>query len=91
MDMFLKIIISAVIIEAIIEYFGGILSKDFHPKCIMSIAFGIAFSILYDIDLLAVFDLRSSVPFVGTIFTGILLSRGSNYMADLVKMFGGKI
>ena len=30
----------------------------------------------------------TSIPFVGNVITGILVSRGSNYIYDLLKKFG---
>jgi len=88
MDMIAKIITAAIIIEAVIEYIGNACNKDFNLKCWLSLAFGIAFSVLYGIDMLCLFGLETSVPFVGMILTGVLLSRGSNYAADLIKKVG---
>ena len=85
MDMIAKIIIGAIVIEAIIEYLNAVLFKKFSPQYILSIVFGAAFSVLYGLDLLAILGLETSVPYVGMILTGILLSRGSNYITHLVK------
>jgi len=85
MDMIAKIIVSAVVIEAIIEYFNAIISKRFHPRYILSIIFGSVFAVLYGVDLLSILGLETTVPYVGMVFTGILLSRGSNYIAQFIK------
>ena len=88
MEMIAKIVAAAIIIEAIIEYFSIFCNKEFSLKCWMSLGFGIIFAVLYGIDLLYVFGLETGVPFVGMVLTGILLSRGSNYVADIIKKVG---
>ena len=85
MDMLAKIIIGAIVIEAIIEYFNAAFFKTFNPHYILSIVFGSIFSILYELDLLAILGLETPVPYAGMVFTGILLSRGSNYITHFIK------
>jgi len=85
MDMIAKIIIGAIVIEAIIEYLNAVLFKKFNPQYILSIVVGSLFSVLYGLDLLAILGLETSVPYVGMVLTGVLLSRGSNYITHLVK------
>ena len=48
----------------------------------VSVLIGVALCILYQIDLLAHFDLVSPWPFVGWIITGLLIGRGSNFIHD---------
>jgi len=88
MDTIMKIIMAATIVEAVIEYLSAIGAKELHFKCLASIGFGMAFAIFFQIDLLAAFGLTSGVPFAGMALTGILLSRGSNCIADLLKKLG---
>jgi len=88
MEIIAKIIAAAIIIEAIIEYFSIFCNKNVSLKCWFSLSFGIIFSVIYGIDLLYLFGLETSVPFVGMVLSGILLSRGSNYVADLIKKVG---
>jgi len=89
MEMLTKIIIGAMFVEAVVEYISAAFSKDFHPKCLMSISLGAAFAIFYRLDLLAVFGLTTQVPVAGMVLTGILLSRGSNFISDFIKRLGG--
>jgi len=86
----IKILIAAIVVEAIIEYFGSFLNKGFHFKQLFSLTFGMIFAVIYRIDLLGVVGLHTDVPFVGMVLSGILLSRGSNYIADLMKKLGAK-
>jgi len=85
MEMLAKVVIGAIVIEAIIEYFNAAFLKKLNPQYILSIIFGAAFSMVYELDLLAILGLETMVPYVGMILTGILLSRGSNYLSQFIR------
>ncbi len=75
----------AIMIEAIITYINQFfVSGEFCWEMLLSIIFGIVISIAYDIDVPKYFNLSSRIPYVSNILTGILLSRGSNYIYDLM-------
>ena len=75
----------AILIEAIITYFNQFLvQENFCWQTLFSIALGIIIAVAYKIDLPAHFNLNSQIPYVGCVLTGILLSRGSNYVFDLL-------
>lgn len=71
----------AILIEAIITY----LNQYFCWQMALSIVLGIVIAVAYKLDLLACFNLKSDIPYTGCILTGILLSRGSNYLFDLLE------
>lgn len=76
----------AILIEAIITYFNQFFVKgNFCWEMVFSIALGIVIAIAYKLDLPSHFNLKSNVPYVGCVLTGILLSRGSNYLFDLLN------
>ena len=52
---------------------------------ILSMALGVFIAVAYKLDLPAFFNLKSEIPHIGCILTGILLSRGSNYIFDLME------
>ena len=80
-----KIVTFAILIEALITYY-----KEFFAgggsswEIIVSLILGITVAISYKLDLLSNFNLNSQIPYIGNILTGILLSRGSNYVFDLL-------
>ena len=75
----------AILIEAIITYFNQFLvQENFCWQMLFSIALGIIIAVAYKLDLPAYFNLKSDIPYVGCVLTGILLSRGSNYIFDLI-------
>ncbi len=80
-----SIVTFAILIEAIITY-----TNEFYVQgnicwqMIFSLILGIVVAVAYKIDLPAYFNLKSDVPYVGCVLTGILLSRGANYIFDLL-------
>lgn len=83
-----EIISFAVLTESIITYFKGFfISGDFSFSMLFSIVLGILIAVAYKLDLPEYLDLKfSSIPYVGNVLTGILISRGSNYIYDILKV-----
>ena len=79
----------AVLIEGIITYINQFLiQENFCWQMALSLALGILVAVAYKLDLPSYFNLKSDIPYVGCILTGILLSRGSNYVFDLLGKLG---
>ena len=80
------IISFSIIVEGIISYTNQFfIDGNFSIKMLVSIILGITIAISYGLDIPSHFDFKSKIPFVGNIVTGILISRGSNYIFDLIK------
>ncbi len=76
----------AILIEGIITYTNQFLiQENFCWQMALSLALGILVAVAYKLDLPSYFNLESDIPYVGCVLTGILLSRGSNYVFDLIK------
>lgn len=89
---FMPIILMAIVVEGLITYLQQLISH--HKLCwqmLVSIAIGVFCSVIYQIDLFSLFGLNADVPYVGSILTGILISRGSNYLFDLLQQLGGLV
>ena len=79
------IVTFAVLIEGIITYTNQFLVQEsFCWQMVLSLVLGIIVAVAYKLDLPLYFNLESDIPYVGCILTGILLSRGSNYVFDLI-------
>ncbi len=79
----------AILIEGIITYINQFLiQENFCWQMALSLALGIIVAVAYKLDLPSYFNLKSDVPYVGCVLTGILLSRGSNYVFDLLGKLG---
>lgn len=89
MNAIATITVLAILTEALVEY---ALPFSFPPerkwlKQYIAMAVSIGICIAYQADLPAAIGL-GVVPWVGYIVTGILISRGANYLSILVKRFG---
>lgn len=81
-----KILIMSVFVEALITYAKEMfVNKKLVWQMLASALLGIFIAIAFDIDLPKLFELESTIPFVGNVITGIIISRGSNYVADIIK------
>ena len=76
----------AIIIEATITYINQFfVDGEFCWEMFLSIVLGILISIAYEIDIPKYLNLHSRIPYLIHILTGILISRGSNYIYDLMS------
>ncbi|MGN1044316.1 MAG: hypothetical protein ACI4PR_05990 [Acutalibacteraceae bacterium] len=81
-----KIVITAMLVEGMITYFNEFFVSGVAPwQMILSLTLGIIIAVAYKFDLPKYLNIESQVPYVGCILTGILISRGSNYVYDTLK------
>jgi hypothetical protein len=86
MSQFISIILMAIIVEGLITYAKTfIVSGKFQWQMLVGIILGITVTLAYNIDIFALLGIISRVPYVGSVLTGIIISRGSNYIFDLIK------
>lgn len=87
---FFGLVFLAVVVEGLIAYVKmAVVDKTIQWQVVASIVLGVLVAVVYNCDLFAMFGLGASVPYVGNVLTGILLSRGSNYANDLLKTLTG--
>lgn len=76
----------AVIVEGVITYINQFFVKGVLKwEMVFSILLGVFVAVAYGVDMLAMVGMKTPIPLVGSILTGILISRGSNYVFDLIK------
>ena len=81
-----KIAITAMLVEGIITYINEFFISGIAPwQMILSLILGIVIAVAYKFDLPKYLKMESQIPYVGCILTGILISRGSNYVYDTLK------
>ena len=86
MEKFFGLILLAIIIEGITTYIRTwFVDKHVQWQQVFTCALGLLIAIAYRLDLIALFGFESTLPYLGNVLTGILLSRGSNYIFDLIK------
>lgn len=85
------IITIALLVEAIWETLKMIWKEGkININTIGALVVGILVSILAEIDIFTMQGINLSVPVIGWILTGILLSRGANFIHDLFNKIGDK-
>ena len=80
------LILAAVTIEALVCYANCIIYRDMQRKCVAAIVLGVMMAVAFRLDVFGPMGLYSQIPFLEYVLTGVLLSRGSNYAADLVRL-----
>ena len=79
----------AVLIEAMITYINQFfVNGEFCWQMVLGLLLGVFFSIAYNLDIPSYFNLKSKLPFVGSVITGVLISRGANYVFDIIDKIG---
>jgi len=88
-----KIAITAMLVEGVITYINEFFVSGLAPwQMILSLVLGIVIAVAYKFDLPKYLKMESQIPYVGCILTGILISRGSNYLYDLIStLTSGKL
>lgn len=87
-----QLVIVAILIEAIWENIKMVWQNGkFSIDKIGSLVISILICILAKIDIFPIVNLSIMVPVIGSILTGIIVSRGANFVHDLFnKISGGK-
>ena len=81
-----SILVMSVIVEAVIAYVKTwVVEKKVQWQQLLAVVFGIVISFAYQLDIPALAGIESHIDYVGNVLTGILISRGSNYIHDLYK------
>lgn len=90
-----------ILIEALTEIMKGwvkpapdssvatwLLAHGIQVPMILSTVIGITLAVLTQVELFSTLGLKISVPWLAYVLTGIILSRGSNYLNDLIGLLG---
>ena len=84
----LQILIMAFFVESITTYIKCLcVDSTLTIGMIISILVSVCISIFYDMDLPKQMGIESKYAIIGNIITGILISRGSNYLYDFISIF----
>lgn len=85
------IITIALLVEAIWETLKMVWQDGkANVNTIGALVVGILISILAKLDIFAIQGINLTVPLIGYVLTGILLSRGANFIHDLFNKIGDK-
>ena len=85
-----QLVIVAILIEAIWENIKMIWQNGkFSIDKIGALVISVLICILAKIDIFPIVNLSVSIPVIGSIFTGIIVSRGANFVHDLFNKISG--
>ena len=80
------IFILALTVEALVEYGKIIFTARINWTQVAAILIAVLLAIAASTDLYALLGVSFNIPYLGCILTGIVFSRGANYLADFIKM-----
>lgn len=88
---FAQLVIVAILVEAIWENIKMVYqSGKVSISMIGSLVISVLLCVLTRIDIFPIVGLTISVPIIGSVLTGIIVSRGANFVNDLfTKLKGG--
>ena len=90
MSEFFWFILMAIVVEGIVTYVKSwFVDRKIAWQQIVAVVLGIVVAIGYNADLFALFGQASTIPYLGSSLTGVLIARGSNYIFDLIKQLQG--
>jgi hypothetical protein len=82
------ILFLVVLVEGLVEHFGAPVPSTFKPY--LAALLGVALCMAYGADLPAALGFTALFPFIGQVLTGVMISRGSNYINDLLGRVRGE-
>lgn len=86
MDVIGIVFVLALTVEALVEYSKLIfVERTINWKQIVALVLGVTVAVLADVDIYEWVGVAFSFHYVGCVLTGIMLSRGSNWLADFIK------
>lgn len=75
----------AIVVESVVDIIKDVfVNKTVMWQKIVSIVLGIVVATGFGVDLFAMFGLTSTIPYLGTVLSGLLMSRGANYINDIL-------
>lgn len=90
MTQFLILFIFAVLVEAIVNLtLGDVVACPGWVKKVVSMLLGVGVCVVYKVGLIALLGVEGGIPLVDYVATGIIISRGSNYLNDLLTRVKG--
>lgn len=93
MEALIGILILAVILEAVIQVFKGFVPKDTAlPDWLWPVvgaALGIVICVAARADMLAIAGIPLSIPYLGSVLAGVIISRGASFVHDVWKQING--
>ena len=89
-EIIFAVLFFAILIEGTVEYVKLAIQKSVYWEIIVAFAVSLVATIGYDLDFVkALIGIEPSIPYLGNVVSALVVSRGSNYVFDLVGKFTG--
>ncbi len=84
MDNYISLILVAILVESLVEWIKDIVRKEVQWMDLASLA--VSFVVLYILgpEIPPIIGFNIEVPFLGIIFLSIIISRGANYVHEIL-------
>ena len=90
-EMVTQLVIIAILVEALTEVFKSVFKDGrLNKSSILSIAVGLILAFTIDLDLFVAIGLTPTIPVIGVVATGLLISRGANFVHDTMSKLSNK-
>ena len=91
-EIIFAVLFFAILIEGTVEYIKLAIQKSIYWEIIVSFVVSCVCTIGYKLDFVeALIGIEPGIPYLGNIISGLVVSRGSNYVFDLVGKFTGAV
>lgn len=89
-EIIFSVLFFAILIEGTVEYVKLAIQKSVYWEIIVAFAVSCVITIGYHLDFVkALIGIEPGIPYLGNIISALVVSRGSNYVFDLVGKFTG--
>ena len=89
-EIIFAVLFFAILIEGTVEYVKLAIQRSIYWEIIVAFAVACVVTIGYHLDFVkALIGIEPSIPYLGNIISALVVSRGSNYVFDLVGKFTG--
>ena len=80
-----EITILAILVESLVQIIKSLFDNGkLNRTVLVSIAVGLLLAFTINLDIFEILGLEARIAFVGVIATGLLISRGANFVHDLI-------
>lgn len=66
-------------------------AESWNGARLIALVVAVAFAVVYQIDLFSSFGFSTGVPYIGSVATGVLFARGSNWIYDFLSAAQARI
>lgn len=81
-----ELLILAILVESLVQIIKSLFdSGKLNRTVLVSIVVGLLLAFTIDLDIFSILGLETRIAFVGVIATGLLISRGANFVHDLIE------